>query len=140
MTYCNYAIVQLLTSYTWTAQRSIELLLWAQRSWMASKKQVWRPYVWTWGLAEANVLHWSSCDIVRNIRHPAVIRRPHSDSTPRELCPLHPVVATLITERSNAPQQIMLHSFNKTHTGTLGFWRGKIFNLFEILRSVEENE
>jgi len=27
MTYCNYVIVQLLTSYTWTTQRSIELLL-----------------------------------------------------------------------------------------------------------------
>jgi len=28
----NYAIVQPLTSYTWTTQRSIELLLGAQRS------------------------------------------------------------------------------------------------------------
>jgi len=27
MTYCNYVIVQLPTSYTWTTQRSIELLL-----------------------------------------------------------------------------------------------------------------
>jgi len=27
MTYCNFAILQLLTSNTWTTQRSIELLL-----------------------------------------------------------------------------------------------------------------
>jgi len=40
------------------------------------KKQVWRPHVQTWGLSEANVLHWSTCDIVRTFRHPAVIRRP----------------------------------------------------------------
>jgi len=51
------------------------------------KKQVWRPYVRTWGLSEANVLHWSSCEIARTFRRPAVVRRPHSDSAPGELCP-----------------------------------------------------
>jgi len=48
------------------------------------KKQVWRPHVRTWGLSEANALHWSSCDIVRTFRRPAVIRRPGNCSP----CPL----------------------------------------------------
>jgi len=39
------------------------------------KKQVWRSYVRTWGLSETNVVHWSSCDIVRTFRRSAVIRR-----------------------------------------------------------------
>ena len=34
------------------------------------KKQTWRPRVRTWGLSEANVLHWSTCDIVRTFRRP----------------------------------------------------------------------
>ena len=96
------------------------------------KKQVWRPYVRTWGLSEANVVHWSSCDIVRTFRH------PHSDSAPGELCPLPPVITPLITARSDAPQQIMVHSSNQWHTGTLGFRRGKIFNSPEFLRHFEE--
>jgi len=32
------------------------------------KYQVWRPHFRTWGIAEANVLHWSTCDIVRTFR------------------------------------------------------------------------
>jgi len=35
MTYCNYVIVQLLTSCTWSKQKSIELLLGASRGQMA---------------------------------------------------------------------------------------------------------
>ena len=92
------------------------------------KKQVWRPCVQTWGLPEANVLHWRSCDIVRTFRHPAVIRRPPSDSASGELWPLPPVVTTLVTAPSDAPQQ----------TGTLSFRRGKIFNSPELLRHFEE--
>jgi len=102
------------------------------------KKQVWRPYVRTWGLSEANVLHWSSCDIVRTFRRPAVIRLLHSDSSPGELCPFPPVVTPLITALSDAHQQIMVHSSNQRHTGTLGFRRGKIFNSLEFLRHFEE--
>jgi len=34
------------------------------------KKQIWRPHVRTWGLLEANVLHWSISDIVRSFRLP----------------------------------------------------------------------
>ena len=94
-----------------------------------SKKQVWRPDVRTWGLSEANVLHWSSCDIVRTFR------RPHSNPAPGELCPF---VTSLITARSDAPQQIMVHSSNQRHTGTLGFSRGKIFNSPVFLRHFEE--
>ena len=52
------------------------------------KKQIWRHHVRTWGLSEANVLHWR-----KYLWHcwyfsgpPAVIRRPHSDSAPWELC------------------------------------------------------
>jgi len=82
------------------------------------KKQVWRPHFRTWGLPKANVLHWSSCDIVRTSRRPTVIRRLHSDSTHVKLCPLPPVVTPLITARSDAPQQIMVHSSNQRHTGT----------------------
>ena len=86
------------------------------------KKQAWRPCVQTWGLPEANVLHWSSCDIVRTFR------RPHSDLGLRESCLLPPVVTTLVTAPSDAPQQ----------TGTLSFRLGKIFNSPELLRHFEE--
>jgi len=48
------------------------------------------------------------------------------------------VVTPLVTARSDAPQQIMVHSFNQRHTGTLGFRRGKIFNSPEFLRHSEE--
>jgi len=61
------------------------------------KKQVWRPCVRTWGRPEANVLHWSSCDIVRTFRRPAVIQRLHSDLAPGQLCPLPPVVTRAAT-------------------------------------------
>ena len=97
-------------------------------------KQVWRPCVRTWGLSEANVLHWSSCDIVRTFR------RPHSDLAPGEWCPLPPVITLLVTARSDAPQQIMVHSFNQRHTVTLGFRRGKIFYSPEFLRHFEETQ
>ena len=40
--------------------------------------------------------------------------------------------------RGDAPQQIMVHSSNQRHTGTLGFRRGKIFNTPEVLRHFEE--
>jgi len=35
-----------------------------------AKKQVRRSYVRTWGLSDANVLQWSSCDIARIFRRP----------------------------------------------------------------------
>ena len=54
------------------------------------KKYVCRIHVWTWGLSEANLLCWR-----KYLWHcwnfsapPAVIRRSHSDSAPRDLCPL----------------------------------------------------
>ena len=54
--------------------------------------------------------------------------------------PLAPVVTPLVvvTARSDAPQQIMVHSSSQRHTGTLGFRWGKIFNSPEFLRHVEE--
>jgi len=97
------------------------------------KKQVWRPYVRTWGLSEANALHWSSCDIVRTFR------RPHSDLAPGELCRLPLVVTPLIAARNDAAQ-IMIHNSNQRHMGTLAFRRGKIFNSPEFLRHFEENK
>jgi len=54
------------------------------------------------------------------------------------IVPLPSVITSLITARSDAPQQIMVHSFNLRHTGTLGFRRGKIFNSTEFLRHFEE--
>jgi len=39
-----------------------------------------------------------------------------------------PVVTPLVTTRSEAPQQIMVHSSNQMHTGTLGF-RGAKFSI-----------
>jgi len=47
----------------------------------ARGKQVWRPHVWTWGLSEANVLHWSTCDIIRTFW------RPHSGLGPEDCAP-----------------------------------------------------
>ena len=82
--------------------------------------------------------YWSSCDIVRTFRSPAVIRRLHSDSAPRQLCLLPLVVTSLITARRDAPQQIMVRSCNQRHTRALAFMPGKIFNSPEFLRHFEE--
>jgi len=90
------------------------------------------------GFTEANVLHCSSCDIVRTFRRPAVIRRPCSASASGELCSLPPVVTPLVAERRDSPQQIVVHSSNQRHTGTLGFRRGKIINSLEFLRHFEK--
>jgi len=51
---------------------------------------------------------------------------------------LPPVVTPLVTARSDAPQQIMVHSSNQRHKGTLCFRRGEIFNSPEFLRHFEE--
>jgi len=56
----------------------------------------------------------------------------------RVIVPLAPRRSPLITARSDAPQQIMVHSSNQRHTGTLGFKRSKIFSLPEFLRHFEE--
>ena len=62
---------------------------------------VWRPHVRAWNLSEANVLYWR-----KYLWHwldfsspPAVIRRPHSDSAPGELCSHCPLVSPLLPER-----------------------------------------
>jgi len=34
------------------------------------KKQVWRPHIRVWGLSEANLLYWSTCDNVGTFRRP----------------------------------------------------------------------
>jgi len=47
-------------------------------------------------------------------------------------------VTPLITARSDAPQQIIVHSSNQRHTGSLAYRRGKIFNSPEFLRHFEE--
>ena len=56
------------------------------------KKQIWRPYVRNWGLAEVNVLHWR-----KYLWHcwdfsalPAMIWRPRGHSAPEELRSLTP--------------------------------------------------
>jgi len=58
----------------------------------------------------------------------------------RGIVPLAPRRSPLITARSDAPQQIMVHSSNHRHTGTLGFRERKLFNSPEFLRYFEENE
>jgi len=75
-----------------------------------------------------------SCDIF------GTFRRPHSDLAPGKSCPLHTVVTPLVTARSNASQQIMLHSSIQRRTGTLGFRWGKIFKSPEFLHHVEETQ
>jgi len=62
----NYAVVQLLTLYTWTTQRSIWITVRGvtRLDGARGKKEVWRPHVRTWGLSEANVLHWSTLTLL----------------------------------------------------------------------------
>ena len=60
------------------------------------KKQVWRPHVRTWGLSEANVLFWKKC-----IWHCCDFLAPRSDLTPGELCPLAPLVTSLVLCNKN---------------------------------------
>ena len=94
-----------------------------------NKKKVWRPHVRTGDLSEANVLHWTTCDIVRTFQRPQqsfcaliVIRRPG-------IVPLLPPVDTpLITARSDAPQQTMVLSSHQRLMGTFDF-RGDTFSL-----------
>jgi len=73
-------------------------------------------------------------------RRPAVIRRLHSGSAPRELCPLLPVVTPVITARSDAPQQSHGTQIQPKAYEKFGLWGGKFFNLPEFLRHFEENE
>ena len=85
------------------------------------KKQVWHPHVQTCGLLEANVLHWSTCDIIRTFQRPPqwfgslIVGRRQGNCAP-----CTPVVAPLITVRSDAPQQTIGRSSNQRHTGNLG--------------------
>ena len=43
----------------------------------------------------------------------------------RGIVPLAPVVTPLITARSDAPQEIMVHRSNQRHTGVIGFGGAK---------------
>ena len=52
----------------------------------------------------------------------------------RGIMPLTPAVTPLVTGRSDSPQQIIVHSSNQRHTGSLRFRRGKIFNSPEFVR------
>jgi len=79
------------------------------------RKQVWRPYVRSWGLLEANLLYWRKCMWhCWDFSAPsAVIRRPlqwfdtpcsdsppHCDSAPGKLCPLSPLVTPQVSTRT----------------------------------------
>jgi len=46
-------------------------------------------------LKQIHCIEESTCDIFGAFRHPAVIRRPHSDSAPGELLPLASFVTPL---------------------------------------------
>jgi len=91
MTYVTMQSLQLLTSYTWTTQRSIELLVGAQLA-------RWRPgQKASLALPLSNLTtSGSKCSVLKNvrvtllgcfgvpaiIRRPAVFQRPQSDSAP----------------------------------------------------------
>ena len=106
------------------------------------KKQVWRPHVRTWGLSEANVLHWSTCDIVRTFwRPPRSFGALIAIRCPGNCAALALVFAPMITARSDAPRHtVVLSSPNKRLREPLALGRGKIFNSPEFLRHREENE
>jgi len=93
-----------------------------------SKKQVWLPDVRTWGLSEANVLHWRICDIVRTFRCPRSHSAPSYWFGARGIVPVLPCRYALITARSDAPQQTIVLSSNQRLTGTFGF-RGAKFSI-----------
>jgi len=85
-------------------------------------KQLWRPHVRTWDLSDANLLYWSTCDILRTFRHPrndsapsAVIRRPHSDSAPGELCSRCPPRYAPALGVSQSGVELLL--------GVISFWK-----------------
>jgi len=67
MTYCNYVIVQLLTSYTWKTQKSIESLLEAKRGQMAPGARskfgapMFQPEVFRKQMYCTEVQHLSHC-------------------------------------------------------------------------------
>ena len=69
MTYCNCATPHFIcmdnAEEYWITARCV-----TRSDGARGKKQVWRPHVRTWGLSEANVLHWSTCDIARTFRRP----------------------------------------------------------------------
>jgi len=71
---------------------------------------------------------------------PAVIRRPHSESAPGELCLSCPRRYAPDYCAPHAPQQNMVLSSNQRLTGTFGFRGDKIFNSPEFLRHSEENK
>jgi len=91
------------------------------------KKHVWHPHVRTWGLSEANVLHWSTVlvTLLRLFGALIVIRRPGNCAR----CPpsLHPWLLGAATRLNKT----MVHSSNQRHTGTLGF-RGRDFQFARI--------
>jgi len=114
-------------------QTSIELPSGAQRSWMAPGAisrfgaPMFEPEVFRKQMYCIEVL----VTLLGLFGALIVIRRPGN-------CAPCPFVTPLITARSDAPQQIMVHSSNQRHKGTLGFRRGKIFNSHEFLRHFEE--
>ena len=105
------------------------------------EKQVWRPYVRTWDLSEANV-HCTEVLVTllelfgarQSFRSLIVIRRPGNCAP----CPpsLRPWLLHAVTRLNKSCCTI--HSSNQRHIGTLGFRRGKIFNAPEFLRHFEE--
>ena len=98
------------------------------------KKQVWLPHVRTWGLSEANILHWSTYDIVRTFRRHAVIRRPGNCAP----CPRR--YARDYCAQRRASTKPWYTALTKGIRQTLGFRDGEFFNLPEFLRHFEENE
>ena len=100
------------------------------------EKQVRRPHVRTWGLSEAIVLYWRKylwhC---RDFSAPpevfgalAVLRRPHNDSAPRELCSPRHLIAPLMT---GDPNRRSLNSYRPTN-----MYRGEMIVHLELVDSL----
>jgi len=89
------------------------------------KKQVWRPHARTWGLSEANVLHWSTVlvKLLGFFGALIVTRRPEN------CAPCSPSLRPWLLRAVTRLNKTMVHSSNQRHTGTSGFRGGGEFSI-----------
>ena len=92
------------------------------------RRSVWRPDVRTWGLSEANVLHWSTVLVTllglfgasQSFGAFVVIRRPGN------CAPSPPSLRPWLLSAATRLNKTMVHSSNQRHSGTLGFRRCEV--------------
>ena len=99
--------------------------------WRPGQEASLGPYVRTWGLSEANVLHWSSCDIVRTFAS-------RSHSAPGELCPCPSSLRPRLLREATRLNKSWYIALTRGIREPWGFKRGKSFNSPEFLRQFEE--